>query len=55
MFRSSRHRVATIEVNEVALSRGDDKRISEQDGILTLARGQKSLSWNVVRGWVSFV
>ena len=55
MFRSSKHRITMIEVNKVALSRGDDKRISKQDGISTLARGHKLLGWNVMRVWVSFV
>ena len=55
MFRSSKHEVTMIEVNKVALSRRYDKRISKQDGISMLACGHKSLGWNVVRGWMSFV
>ena len=44
MFRSMKHHIFTIEVNKVALNRDDDKRISEKDGISTLACGHKSLS-----------
>ena len=46
MFRSTKHEVHTIEVNKIALNRDDDKRISKKDGISTLARGHKSLSWS---------
>ena len=45
MFRLSKYEVHTIEVNKVALNRDDDKRISKRDGISTLARRHKSLSW----------
>ena len=38
MFRSSKHEVRTLEVNKLALSRDDDKRITV-DGIASLARG----------------
>ena len=38
MFRSSKHEVRTLEVNKLALSREDDKRIVV-DGIASLARG----------------
>ena len=38
MFRSSKHEVRTLEVNKLALSRDDDKRIVV-DGINSLARG----------------
>ena len=50
MFRSSKHEVHVIEVNKVALNRDDDKRIAKKDGISTLARGHKSLSWNPIIG-----
>ena len=50
MFRSSKHEVHTIEVNKVALNQDDDKRISKKDGISTLARGHKSLSWSPLLG-----
>ena len=39
MFRSSKHKVKTLEVNKLALSRDDDKRITV-NGINSLARGQ---------------
>ena len=39
MFRSFKHDVHTIEVNKLALSADDDKRIIEEDGISTKARG----------------
>ena len=42
-----------LEVNKIALDRNDDKRISEKDGISTLARGHKSLSWSPILGEVS--
>ena len=38
MFRSSKHEVRTLEVNKLALSRDDDKRIVV-NGIASLARG----------------
>ena len=38
MFRSSKHEVKTLEVNKLALSRDDDKRITV-DGVASLARG----------------
>ena len=48
MFKSSKHKVHMIEVNKVSLNRDDDKQISKRDGISTLARGHKSLSWNPI-------
>ena len=41
MFRSLKHKVRTLEVNKLALSRNDDKRITI-DGISSLARGHRS-------------
>ena len=38
MFRSRKHKVKTLKVNKLALSREDDKRISA-DGIHNLAMG----------------
>ena len=38
MFRSVKHKVKTLEVNKLALSREDDKRISI-NGIDSLAMG----------------
>ena len=55
MFRSSKHEVHTIEVNKVALNRDDDKRISRKDGISTLARGHKDLSWCPLLGELSLI
>ena len=43
MFRSSKHKIQTLEVNKVVLSREDDKRITI-DGIRSLARGQFQLN-----------
>ena len=37
MFRLIKHDIFTLEVNKVALNRDDDKRISKEDGISTLA------------------
>ena len=53
MFRSKKHEVHTIEVNKVALNKNDDKRIANIDGISTLARRHKSLSWSPILGEVS--
>ena len=39
MIRSMKHEVRTLEVNKLALSRDDDKRIIMDDGISSLARG----------------
>ena len=50
MFRSTKHEVHTIEVNKVALNRDDNKPISKRNGISTLARGHKSLSWSPILG-----
>ena len=50
MFRSTNHEVHTIEVNKVAVNQDDDKRISKRDGISTLARGHRALSWNPLLG-----
>ena len=38
MLRSSKHKVKTLEVNKLALSRDDDKRITV-NGLNSLARG----------------
>ena len=50
MFRSIRHEIFTLEVNKVALNKNDDKRIAKKDGISTLARGRKDLSWSPTLG-----
>ena len=42
MFRSKKHKIKTLEVDKLALSREDDKRISI-DGIASLAMGHKNL------------
>ena len=42
MFRSRKHKVRTLELNKLALSREEDKRISV-DGIANLAMGHYSL------------
>ena len=55
MFRSTKHEVHTIEVNKVALNRDDDKRIAKKNGISTLARGHKFLSWSPILGKVSLI
>ena len=43
MFRSSLHKIQTLEVNKVSLSKDDDKRI-KIDGIRSLARGHFQLN-----------
>ena len=55
MFRSTNHEVHTTEVNKVALNRDDDKRISKRDGISTLARGHRALSWSPLLGELSLI
>ena len=55
MFRSSKHKVHTIEVNNVTLNRDDDKRISRKDGISTFGRGHKDLSWSPLLGELSLI
>ena len=42
MFRLRKHKVKTLEVNKLALSREDDKRVSV-DGISSLAMGHFKL------------
>ena len=42
MFTSKKHKIRTLEVNKLALSREDDKRVSIH-GIASLAMGQKNL------------
>ena len=46
MFQSIRHEIFTLEVHKVALNKDDDKHIAKKDGISTLARGHKDLSWS---------
>ena len=43
LFRSVKHKVRTLEVNKLALSREDDKRISI-DGISSYAMGHYNLN-----------
>ena len=50
MFQSIRHEIFTLEVNKVALNKNDDKRIAKKDGISTLARCHKVLSWSPTLG-----
>ena len=45
LFRSSKHEVRTLEVNKLALSRDDDKRITV-NGIASLARGHYTV-WSL--------
>ena len=43
MFRSSKHKIQTLEVNKIALNKDDDKRITI-DGVRSLARGHFQLN-----------
>ena len=49
-FQSIKHKIFTLEVNKVALNKNDNKRIAKKDGISTLARGHKDLSWSSALG-----
>jgi len=51
VIRSHLHDVHTEEVNKVALSADDDKRVIMEDGIHTLAYGHYSLK---LRGFIGF-
>ena len=55
MFRSAKHEVHTIKVNNVALNRDDDKKIPRKDGISTFARGHKDLRWSPLLGELSLI
>ena len=55
MFRSAKHEVHTIEVNNLTLNQDDDKRIPRKDGISTFARGHKDLSWSPLLGELSLI
>ena len=50
MFRSIRHEIFTLEVNKVALNKDNDEHIAKKNGISTLARGHKDLSWSSTLG-----
>ena len=39
LFRSDKHKIKTLEVNKLALSREDDKRLVMEDGIGSYAKG----------------
>jgi hypothetical protein len=43
VIRSHQHDIYTEEVNKIALSANDDKRVIMQDGIHTIAHGHYSL------------
>ena len=47
MFRSLKHEVRTLEVNKLALSRDDDKRITV-DGTASLTRGHYKTRKNLI-------
>ena len=55
MLRSTKHEVYIIDVNKVALNLDDDKQITKKDGISTLARRHKSLSWSSILGELSLI
>ena len=50
MFRSSKHKVRTLEVNKLVISRDDDKRITV-NGISSLTRGHHRTTNNLYIKW----
>ena len=44
LFQNKLHEVYTVEVDKLALSRNDDKRVIRHDGVSTLAHGHH-LKW----------
>ena len=44
LFENNKHEIYTVNKHKIALSRDDDKRIVQADGITTLARGHVSRS-----------
>ena len=53
MIGSSKHDVHTKNLNKVALNRCDDKRIIQEDGISTLARGHFKLENQMFNMYIS--
>ena len=49
MFRSSKHKIETLEVNKIALNKEDDKRIMI-DGVRSFARGHHKLNNAIKNG-----
>ena len=43
LFRSTKHKVKTLETNKLALSREDDKRVIMEDGISSYAMGHHEI------------
>ena len=39
LFENKKHQVYTVNKHKTAMNRDDDKRIVQDDGIITLARG----------------
>ena len=44
LFENKKHEIYTVNKQEIALNRNDDKRMIQADGITTLARGHVSFS-----------
>ena len=49
VIRSHSHEIYTEEINKIALSSDDDKRVIMADGIHTLAYGHTNLKKNVIK------
>ena len=47
LFHNKLHEVYTVEVNKLALSRDDKKRVVQSDGVSTLAHGLKDVALDV--------
>ena len=44
LFEDKKHEVHTVNKHKIALSRDDDKRLVQVDGMTTLARGYEAAS-----------